>query len=111
MKKALNKGIILMIISAFLTANGQLFWKFSQTNNKLINIAIGFLLYGLGALFMIFAFKNGELSVLYPLMCVSYVFALINGYLFLGETVSVYNLIGIFIIILGVTLLGKENKI
>ncbi|WP_027309268.1 EamA family transporter [Caloramator sp. ALD01] len=111
MKKTFNKGILLMIVSAFLTANGQLFWKFSQTNNKLINIAIGFLLYGFGALFMIFAFKNGELSVLYPLMCISYVFALINGYIFLGETISIYNLIGILIIILGVTLLGKENKV
>lgn len=111
MKRFLNKGIIYMIVSAFFTANGQLFWKLSQSSNRLINIAIGFLLYGLGALLMIIAFKHGELSVLYPIMCVSYIFALINGYVFLQETISISNLIGIMIIIIGVSLLGRENRV
>lgn len=111
MKRFLNKGIVFMIISAFFTANGQLFWKLSQNSNRLINIAIGFILYGLGALLMIIAFKNGELSVLYPIMCVSYIFALINGYVFLHETISLSNLIGIMIIIIGVSLLGRENRV
>lgn len=87
------------------------FWKLSQSSKRLQNIAIGFLLYGLGALLMIIAFKHGELSVLYPIMCVSYIFALINGYVFLQETISISNLIGIMIIIIGVSLLGRENNV
>lgn len=108
--KELYKGIILMMASAFFTANGQLLWKFALSSGNMLKIVMGFGLYGIGALLMIMAYKFGELSVLYPIMCVSYIFAIINGYLFLGESISPRKLIGILIIIAGVSLLGKESK-
>lgn len=109
--KHMYNGILLMIASAFFTANGQLLWKLALNSDQIIKIIMGFVLYGMGALLMILAFKFGELSVLYPIMCVSYIFAIINGYLFLGEALSVRKLLGILLIIAGVSFLGKGSKI
>ena len=61
----------LMLVSAFLTATGQLFWKWGLT--EWIYLGIGFVCYGLGAILMIKAFALEKLSVAYPLMCASYV--------------------------------------
>lgn len=103
------KGIILMILASVLTAFGQLSWKFFQTEG-LIFLFIGFLLYGLGAVIMMLAFKNGELSVLYPLMCTGYIIALINGKIFLNESVSVTQYIGITVIMIGIVFMGIGGK-
>lgn len=107
----LTKGIILVVISALCTSFGQLFWKIG-VNKGLALLIVGFFLYGIGALSLIIAFKFGKLSILHPIMCIGYIFALINGYLFLGEGISWKQLIGIIIIILGVIFIarGEENE-
>ncbi|MFR5265135.1 EamA family transporter [Clostridium sp.] len=107
----LIKGIGLVVISALCTSFGQLFWKVG-VNKGLWLLILGFILYGCGALSLIIAFKFGKLSILHPMMCIGYIFALINGYFFLGEVVSIKQLIGIGIIILGVIFIarGEENE-
>ena len=102
-----HTGKILMIISAFLTATGQLFWKWGHTN--LLYMAIGFLCYGLGAVFMLKAFSMEKLSVAYPLMCISYIFALIYGQLFLGEDITLKNTLAIALLGIGVTLTSYDK--
>lgn len=109
MNKSLLKGIILIIISALLTSFGQLFWKLG-TDNGLVSLLLGFILYGIGALTMIVALRFGELSILHPLMCIGYVFALVNGYIFLGETVTMIQLLGILIIIVGVWFIAGGRR-
>lgn len=99
------KGIILMVTAAFLTSIGQLFWKISQGNN-IKWLIIGFSCYGIGAVLMIIAFRFGSLSVLHPLMSVGYIFAIFFGTLILHEKVSIIQYLAIFIIILGITLIG-----
>lgn len=105
----LLKGILLIVISALCTSFGQLFWKVG-INGNLFLIILGFILYGLGALTMIIAFKFGELSILHPLMCIGYIFALVNGFLFLGERISFIQFIGIVIIIIGVVFIARGGE-
>lgn len=107
-KNNMTLGITLIILSAVCTSFGQLFWKISSIN--ILYLLIGFFLYGIGAILMIVALKFGQLSVIQPLMCVSYVFALIIGYIFLGEVVSTMELIGIVIIIAGVISIARGGK-
>lgn len=107
--KNLTKGIILIIIAALCTSFGQLFWKIGVGNNIFL-ILFGFILYGVGALSMIVAFKFGNLSILHPLMCVGYIFALINGVLFLNEKITTNHVIGILVIIIGVIFIAKGEK-
>lgn len=109
MNKSLSKGIILIIISALLTSFGQLLWKLG-TDNGIVILLLGFILYGIGALTMIVALRFGELSILHPLMCIGYVFALVNGYIFLGETVTMIQLFGILIIIIGVWFISGGRR-
>lgn len=109
MDKNLFKGMLLIIISALCTAFGQLLWKIG-TESGLFALLIGFILYGSGALIMIIALKYGQLSILHPLMCIGYIFTLINGYLFLDETVTVMQLIGVVIIIIGVYFIARGGK-
>ncbi|EGT3617299.1 EamA/RhaT family transporter [Clostridium perfringens] len=103
------KGILLIVISALCTSFGQLFWKIG-VNQSIWIILLGFILYGVGALTMIIAFKFGELSILHPLMCIGYIFALINGFLFLQERISLLQFIGIVIIIIGIVFIARGDE-
>ncbi|KQY87483.1 hypothetical protein ASD24_06400 [Paenibacillus sp. Root52] len=100
-------GKLLMLISAFLTATGQLFWKWGLTD--WFFLGAGFLCYGLGAILMIKAFALEKLSVAYPLMCASYIFALIYGYLLLGEDITVQKLAAVVLLGIGVTLTSVDR--
>ena len=71
-------GIYLMIIASILVAVGQLFWKLSD-GSKINYIIMGFSLYALGSLSMLVAFKHGSLSVLHPILCLSYIVSIICG--------------------------------
>lgn len=101
-------GIFLMIISSIVVCLGQLLWKLGA-NGNLTLLGGGFLLYGLGALLMIIAYKFGSLSVLQPILSLNYVISLFVGYYFLNESVSIQNLLGVIIIILGVYLIATGD--
>ncbi|SMF82167.1 Uncharacterized membrane protein [Paenibacillus uliginis N3/975] len=100
-------GKWLMIVSAFLTATGQLFWKWGHSD--LIYMAIGFVCYGLGAIFMIKSLALEKLSVAYPLMCISYIVALFYGDLFLGEPITIKKTAAVVLLGIGVTLTSYEK--
>ena len=118
-----KKGIILMLISALSLSVGQLLWKFadfSDIGTKLssfegivglvLSVAPGFIVYALGALVMTIALGSGELSVLQPINSMSYVFALILSAIFLTEPITPLMVVGIFVIIVGVVLIGGSSK-
>lgn len=103
-----KKGIFLMIISSIVVCLGQLLWKLGS-NGDITLLVGGFLLYGLGALLMITAYKFGSLSVLQPILSLNYVISLFVGYYFLNESVSIQNLLGVIIIILSVYLIATGD--
>lgn len=96
-----------MIISAFLSATGQLMWKFGL--NNFIYLIIGFIFYGVGALFMVKAFEKEKLSVAYPIMCIGYLISMIYGKIFLGESIGFNKIIAIFLIMLGVIFISYDE--
>ncbi|MEW4372620.1 DMT family transporter [Paenibacillus kandeliae] len=100
-----KKGILLILVSALLSALGQAAWKMNESFISL-ELIIGFILYGLGAVVMIIAFRFGSLSVLQPFLSIGYIIALIIGFFYFKENISVHQVIGIFVIILGVILIG-----
>ena len=98
-------GIIFMILSASSLAVGQLLWKISAGTDGILLMG-GFIIYGLGAVLMIIAYKHGSLSVLHPMMSISYILAFLLGFRFLGEELTAGKLLGLIIIILGCILIG-----
>jgi hypothetical protein len=76
-------GITLIIVASLFTAVGQLFWKLSEASFNL-NLIIGFFLYGLGAVFMIAAFKFERVSLLHPFLSLGYVISIDLGFFLLN---------------------------
>ena len=109
MLKDNTKGIALILVSALMACVGQLFWKLSAEYGILI-LLIGFFCYGIGALFMLVAYRYGELSVLQPMLSVNYILAAVLGFLVLHEPITVTKLLGICIISLGVICIGGSSK-
>ena len=121
-----GKGIILLLISAFSLALGQLLWKkplegvdiplvlasgFSGILMLLLKVLPGFLVYAIGAVVMTIGLGYGELSVLQPINSMSYVFALILSAIFVPtETISWITIVGVFVIIAGVIVIGGSSK-
>jgi len=104
----LYKGIILIILSALCVTAGQLLWKLSA--DRFYLVFVGFALYALGALLMIMAFRFGELSVLHPMLSVSYVLAIFVGYFFLSEPVTLTKVGGVAAIFMGMLFLGLSSR-
>ncbi|WP_102264279.1 DMT family transporter [Mesobacillus jeotgali] len=104
-----QKGILFMILAAVCTSTGQLFWKVSEGQLSW-SLFLGLVLYGLGAITMMVAFRYGKLSVLHPLMSISYVLAILLGQWFLQEALSLINYMGILFIIFGSILMGGETE-
>lgn len=97
-------GILLIVASALCTTFGQLCWKLGT--KSILFLIVGFALYGLGALLMIYAFRFGEVSVLHPMLSISYVLSLLLGALLLNESVTPRKIGGILCVICGTIFLG-----
>lgn len=67
----------------------------------------GLALYGVFTLLFVFALKDAELSIIYPVIALSYVWVTLLSIAFFHETINPYKACGIAIIMLGVTVLGK----
>ncbi len=108
----------LVAACTLLTATGQLLFKLGL--NKLVVVSffeiitnfqliLGLIFYGFGAILLVIALKYGELSVLYPVVALSFVWVAILSYIFLFETIGLSKIIGILAIIIGVSLIGRGS--
>ena len=75
-----------------------------------IPLLIGYTLYGLSTVLLVFALKDGELSLLYPVIALTYVWVTILSLLVFHDDVNVFRLAGITIIVVGVAILGRANQ-
>lgn len=94
-----------MLLSSLFVSIGQLFWKLSN-GTKLAFIFIGFIIYIIGAITMLIAFRFGSLSVLHPILTISYILAFIFGVVILKETMDYLRVLGILTVIIGVVFIG-----
>lgn len=109
-----SMAIGLIIICTVLTTAAQLSFKLGSTTldfsleNSLFNIylVIGLVFYGMAAVLFIFALRLGELSVLYPLWSLSFVWVTLASMFLLKETISFREWLGIGAIVTGVSLIG-----
>lgn len=104
-----KKGILFVICSAIFVCIGQLFWKVSL-NLGWVFFLLGFVCYGIGAIFMITAYRYGELSVLQPMLSINYILGIVLGVLVLQESLTISKAIGIGVISFGVILIGGGSS-
>jgi len=105
--------VIVSIISAFATFMLKLAAPRMSFNIKLLiknwRLILGLFLYGLGTVISLPALKYGDLSILYPVVALQYVWTNILSYKFLGEKMSILKWSGVLLILVGVGLIGMKG--
>lgn len=66
----------------------------------------GYCLYGIFTVLFVYALRHGELSILYPLIALGYVWVTITAVVAFHETVNPLKITGLLVIICGVAVLG-----
>lgn len=102
-------GVLLMVCSSAFACIGQLLWKLGADGQPVL-IGIGFVLYAIGALLMLVAYRFGELSVLQPILGLSYALSLLLGAFWLHEQISAGRLLGVVTVIAGVVLVARGQS-
>ena len=75
-----------------------------------VPLIAGYTLYGINTLMLVLALREGELSMLYPIIALTYVWVTLLSYLLLHETPNIYKNLGITTIVIGVAVLGRGGK-
>ena len=75
-----------------------------------VPLIAGYACYGLFTVAMVLALREGELSKLYPIIALTFVWVTLLSYLVLKETPNIYKNVGIVIIVLGVGVLGRGGR-
>ena len=107
-----------MILCTIFASIGQLLWKQGLINIDVshwltffnLPFILGFVSYGVGILFMLLAFKNGELSVIYPIIATSYVWVSLGSLFIFGDLMNTWKWVGVITIVFSVALLGMSGS-
>ena len=116
-----SSSIILVVISTFLTASGQFFFKrgAEMLPSNLLDIPalvvnwpliLGLGFYGLALIMLVLALQGGELSVLYPFISLGFVWVALVSIFILKEPFTIPKAAGMAFILGGVSLIGFGAK-
>jgi multidrug transporter EmrE-like cation transporter len=108
-------SIVLVLVASFIGSFGAVFLKsgsghlssssiWSLLLNWRLGIGVSFFL--ISSVFFIMAIKHGELSVLYPMVSLSYVWTMLWSRVFFGEPFTKGKFLGLAMILTGICLLG-----
>lgn len=70
----------------------------------------GYALYGVFTIVLVLALRHGELSLLYPVIALTYVWVSIISVMKFHEPMNPFKLAGVVVIVTGVGILGKGQK-
>jgi multidrug transporter EmrE-like cation transporter len=70
----------------------------------------GYCLYGISTVLLVIALKDGELSLLYPVIALTYVWVTVLSFLIFHDQINQWKLLGIALIVAGVGVLGKGGR-
>lgn len=88
--------------------NGLLNFVMALLNN--LPLLAGYSLYGLSTVLLTLALRDGELSRLYPVFSLTFVWVTFLSAMVFQEVITLNKIIGISIIVAGVAVLGRATK-
>jgi drug/metabolite transporter (DMT)-like permease len=110
-------SMLLVLVASFIGSFGAVFLKSGSAKlhgglSQILNyrLAAGVALYLLSTCFFIVAIRNGELTVLYPLVSLGYVWTMLWSKLFFKEPLTRQKFLGLFLILVGVSFIGMGNR-
>ena len=107
-------SIILVVIASVIGSFGAVFLKLGAMNLQFTvigmarnwRLAVGIALYLLSSAFFMAGIRNGELTILYPMVSVGYIWTLIWSRIVFKEPVTNYKVMGLAMIIVGIAVLN-----
>lgn len=110
-------SIILVLFGSFVGSFGAVFLKLGAEHMQgslariLSNywLAIGIVLYLLSSVFYIMGLAQGQLTVLYPMVSLGYIWAILWARLFFKEPFTIAKIGGLLLIVFGVGLINLGN--
>jgi len=110
--------MLLVLVAAFLGSFGAVFLKAGagrlhrQIRTLLFNwrLALGVAFYVLSSFFFVLGVREGELTILYPMVSLGYVWTLVWSRLFFREAITPNKFLGIGLVLAGVVLLSLGNR-
>lgn len=78
----------------------------------LTNVSLfgGYCLYGVSTVLLMLALRDSELSILYPVISLSYVWVTFLSVFIFQETLNFFKILGISTIVIGVAVLGRNGR-
>jgi multidrug transporter EmrE-like cation transporter len=110
-------SIVLILVSSFIGSFGAVFLKLGAeymrpgVKGVLSNyrLALGIALYLLSSVFFVMGVAQGELTILYPMVSLGYIWTLLWAYLLFKEPFGRAKIFGLTLIILGVAFINLGN--
>ncbi len=75
-----------------------------------VPLMAGLCLYGLSAILLVLALRHGELSMIYPVIALTFVWVTILSAVVIRESITGYKIAGIATIVAGVGILGLGSR-
>ena len=110
-------SIVLVLLASFIGSFGAVFLKLGAERlggpiTKLLTnywLAVGIVLYLLSSVFYMMGVAQGQLTVLYPMVSIGYIWAILWARLFFKEPFTATKAGGLLMIIVGVALINLGN--
>ena len=113
------QSMALVFCCTLLGAAAQMLMKIGTGNlihpglaGYLTNVPLlaGYSLYGVNTVLLVFALRDGELSILYPIIALTYVWVTILSIFFFHESLNFFKVVGITVVVAGVAVMGRSGK-
>jgi multidrug transporter EmrE-like cation transporter len=119
-----TKPLLMVLVCTFIGAAAQVFIKKGTAalgeHPSMVETAIGifttrllfegYCLLGLSTVLLVLALRQGELSLLYPVFTLTYVWVTVLSMIIFHDTMNVFKVAGIATIIAGVGVLGRASR-
>jgi len=115
-----KRSVMIVVACTFIGALAQVLIKFGAVHLEHANflstalsiftvpsLFAGYCLYGVFAVLLVYALRDAELSIIYPVIALTYVWVSILSVVVFHETMSPLKTIGVGIIVAGVAVLGR----
>lgn len=113
-------SIALVFLCTLSGAAAQLLMKYGANHltgagllGVLTNLPLlaGYTLYGVNTVLLVLALRKGHLSVLYPIIALTYVWVtILSPRVFPDDHLNVYKVTGVSLIVFGVSLIGRGSR-